>query len=471
MRDASPSPAQSPHSLAFRVMRLTTPLPSTTNTLPFQAQDIDNVKNPPTWQAEGAPCAVGSLSVLPSSFGSIYASETFRSFISVCNRSQQTVPQVSLTISMQTPTQRRIPLFESQAPKILAQRATINQVVEVPLPEVGVHVLICVANYRDSSSASRTLKQYFRFNVLIPLEPQIVVRPVSTGLEALPQSTLPSHHCQQYLVHIRILNSLPVTVYDTKATFAPQALFHVSPLQAAGKSFISNEANGESQCEDARQVSMGPSDTQNFIFHIYRSTSAHDKQTPSDPLLSNDDSRHIESDLQIDHPLQTTPATEDELSSGSNAYDAKPLVDQPPQLQLGQIVISWRSALGEHGSLTRSVTVFQPIEAQHDIDVSIQATPQTIQTHHPFVARCAVRNNKTHPVRLYLQVRRDLVGEIVPMGVSGVSLGEVQPGRTAWCAITLIPLLKGQHTISGIRVVDIDSQQTYKADAPTIFVS
>lgn len=134
------------------------------------------------------------------------------------------------------------------------------------------------------------------------------------------------------------------------------------------------------------------------------------------------------------------------------------------------MTVSWRSALGEVGHLDNVVTAEEPVVSSSDVEVCIYAVPEKIYAHRPFVARCAARNNMRRAVRLYLQVRRDLVGEIVPVGVSGVSLGEVRPGCTVRCSVTLIPLVRGQHSISGVRVVDIDSNMSYKADPPVLSV-
>lgn len=138
---------------------------------------------------------------------------------------------------------------------------------------------------------------------------------------------------------------------------------------------------------------------------------------------------------------------------------------------LGQVKITWRSGRGEQGEAERDVNESKDAHKIEDVTVNIYAVPHNVQVHHPFVARCSARNNSSQSMRMYLQIRRDLVSEIVPVGVSGTSLGEVQPQETAHCAITLIGLVKGQHNICGVRVVDMDSNASYKADPTTITVN
>lgn len=423
-------------------MRLTTPLPPRTNPPPFVPRDDECepkqhepepfpfLPTAPPWQAEGAPCGVGHLTVLPSSFGSIYASETFRSFISVFNRSADAVFKVSVTIQMQTSSSRRIALFDSSnSPRSsLKPRASINNIVSVPLPELGVHVLVCAATYyeiNDQSAASpRTLRQFFRFNVLPPVDPAISVYPLYRQLEVLGIPTVVSHARRMaagshFIVHVRVHNAIPVAVYGTTATFSPKPPYHV-------RAFGSDEAQ-LAKCDalQSRRATLAGGDSRNFIFFVFSCVG----------------------DTSRKHGMNT------------NAR------------HLGSVQVKWRSALGENGSVERQVEGVVESTSCDAVSVSIYAVPHQVRAHHPFVARCAARNNSTRTVRLYLQIRRDLVGEIVPVGVSGVSLGEVGPSETGNCAITLIALVRGQHNISGVRVVEMDSNVSYKAEAPTITVT
>lgn len=517
MRDASPAnpaapsgtgtgPAARPSALTMNVMRLTSPLPQLTNPLPFIPSTISEststpsdelLTNIPPWEGEGAPCGVGYLSVLPSSLGSIYASETFRSFLSVFNASSDPAHNVALTVHIQTASQRIVPLLDTgKNPRpVLQPRASINNIVKAKLPELGVHKLFCSASYDDPLSTTgqlRTLQQVFRFNVLPPLEPSLSVIPLYRGLESFsfppPAARLTSNFVH-YLVDLRVLNAVPVPVYETEATFVPKPPFRVQKLLGdSANAFAVPDSDldpEEAACVlPIRNASMGVGDTRNFLFHVYRALSDSDVDGISSALAKTTLSSASASNI-TKPSLQRTDGI---VSKGANpvrsASEAPPGSARhgqhwrPPDSgkvesaakEMGHLTISWRSAHGEVGHLDNVVTAFEPTFRHHDIEVAIYAVPEEIHTHRPFLARCAARNNTTRAVRLYLQVRRDLVGEIVPVGVSGVSLGEVQPGCTVRCSITLIPLARGQHSISGVRVVDIDTNMSYKADPPMLSV-
>lgn len=515
MRDAAPPRAAaassdpstaSSHPLALSVMRLTIPLPNRTNAMPFIRHESSealspseaNVPDPllqniPPWEGEGAPCGVGAMSVLPASFGSIYASETFRSFISVYNQSTGPVQSVSISVQIQTSTQTTISLLDTTpSPRpMLDPKTSINNIVKIPLPDVGMHKLLCAASYRvqkSKHSQIRTYRQVFRFNVLPPLEPSLSVIPLYKGLNSFP---FPDAHARyitnfaHYLVDLRVLNAVPVPVYLTDATFIPCKPFRVRSLlrQSADDIILEEDGLGEEDAKvEARNVSMGVGDARNFLFHVYTSLNESRKETARGghaAVVTTASVVQLEaSNSGSERPSQRKKSiTSASQASGrpaatgmSNRTIPVSSVETTPH-QLGHITISWRSALGENGHLDNIVTAMAPVTRRDDVEVSIYAVPEQIHAHRPFVAKCAARNNTGRAARLYLQIRRDLVGEIVPVGVSGVSLGEVQPGCTVRCSITLIPLVRGQHTISGVRVVDIDSNKSFKADAALVSVS
>lgn len=446
----NPDSHSSPHALTFRVMRLTTPLPSKTNAPALIGNDLSlndssrsEVKLPisPPWQAEGARCGVGLLTTLPNSFGAIYASETFRSFISVFNRSTEPVHNVSISVHIQTPSSQRISLLQSQGTvrRSLPTRASINNVVSVPLPEVGNHVLVCTASYEDSTveeQSTRTLRQFFRFNVLPTVDASYSVLPLYPNLQpfnatkTLPHSTKNSNHlliASHFLAHIRVHNAIPNSIFLTNANFSPSVPYHVRHLRTDDDKIRQNGLQSF-----AKPAEMGAGDTQNLLFLLFS----------------------YAADSRLYHRQQ---------NSKENG--------EVTQRKVGEVTIRWRSAVGEYGEIRSDVNGSQSTITCEAVSVCIYAVPHQVEAHKPFVARCAARNNCTRPTRMYLQIRRDLVSEIVPVGVSGVSLGEVQALETCYCALTLIGLVRGQHNICGIRVVDMDSNASYKAEAPVITVN
>eukprot|EP00177_Eucheuma_denticulatum_P003516 GFKZ01006357.1.p1 GENE.GFKZ01006357.1~~GFKZ01006357.1.p1 ORF type:complete len:518 (+),score=29.40 GFKZ01006357.1:31-1554(+) len=496
---ASPSktPTPDPHLISLSALRLTAPLPQHTHppplpTVPTSATDI--LSNAPPWEAEGAPCGVGRLTVIPSSVGNVFASETFRCFVSVYNHSAHAVHNVSLSVQLETSSLSTVILLNTvHSPRdVLLPKANVQRIVKVAVPELGVHRLVCTARYAAAATSPvRKLQQAFPFYVLPPLEPTLNVRELYRPLSSLsvvspaPHVTASSVH---YLVDLRVVNTIPVPIYCTEATFLPKAPFRVRPLlrdpilptTVSDEFFDADEIQG-------RSASMGTGDARNFLFHVYRPRAQSDIESLTAALqetrLASSASEQLSAgallrtDRLSSRSMKPIASSRSTASGGAAEHaprrrysnDAHPSRIKPRLL--GNMTVSWRSALGEVGHLENVVTVEEPPVLHSDVEVAVYAVPEQICAQRPFVARCAAKNNMKRAVRLYLQVRRDLVKEIVPVGVSGVSLGEVQPGCTVRCSLTMIPLVRGQHSLSGVRVVDIDSEMGYYAEPPVLSVT
>jgi hypothetical protein len=566
----------SAHPLTFRVMRLTAATPSQRPTIPFVCSTPEPTDPPdafsrgaPHSEGEGAPASVGTVAILPASFGSIYASETFRSFISTYNISSQAVQAVSVTIEIHTSSQRRIGLVAVRPAVNLPSREALTHVVEVPLLELGVHALVCAATYHDRAGVSRTIRQVFRFNVLPPLEPfvnVIALDRIRTDLSS-PRSNVVVHdnsaqhvvhgndngraQMAQYLVDLRVLNTMPVPVYITSAKFVVNPVYSiVSPLvrpddptnliEELGPALVkcqiyeqtsesqiamtpeekaNNNNSSSSNIIPHRNASTGVGDTRNFLFYVARKLDSHEIALQSSLAKEMKvpheagDHRHVsvdkgsESSLLQDGSFQTPPRHSDGMPAtanhrrnsreaefipesacqpedekngnrmgpklGSQTSSAGKSPRHPPgsRQEIGTFSLQWHSGSGEYGRMDNVIAAFEPAVRSAEVELHVAAVPQDIHVQEPFGARCVARNNSDRPIRLYLQVRRDLVGEIVPIGNSGVSLGEVAPACTAECLLTLLPLTRGLHSISGLRVVDIDSRESFNADAPVVSVN
>eukprot|EP00741_Cyanophora_paradoxa_P008309 tig00001292_g8038.t1 len=195
---SSPAAPKLEHPLVFKVMRLARP--SFEETLPvgwepneFPGDLPPNVPEPPpalfqagtapSWQpgmlspAQEVPTdpqdgfGVAEMIQLPFSFGTIYIGETFSSYISVSNISNDVLYRVNIKIEMQSQTSRTVlreGLTEPQGP--YAPGRSSDYIVHHELKEGGQHILVCTATY---SSAEHTtpqfLRQFFKFQALSPL--------------------------------------------------------------------------------------------------------------------------------------------------------------------------------------------------------------------------------------------------------------------------------------------------------------
>lgn len=136
------------------------------------------------FETSNAGCADFTLSpylLLPDSFGDIYAGEKFSAYIAVVNGFAQ-VPfyQVTLAVRLQTST-TVIDLADTRAQvdatgaiingtRTLNCNETFDMIVSQTLTELGIHTLrVSVQYLLTPTSEVKTLRKFYRFNVLQPL--------------------------------------------------------------------------------------------------------------------------------------------------------------------------------------------------------------------------------------------------------------------------------------------------------------
>lgn len=132
-------------------------------------------------QSSGSECTLSPFLLLPDSFGDIYAGEKFSAYIAVVNGFAQ-VPfyQVTLAVRLQTAT-TVIDLADIRAnaeivgsnqylSKTLNCNETFDMIVAQTLTELGIHTLRVSVQYLLAPNTEvKTLRKFYRFNVLQPL--------------------------------------------------------------------------------------------------------------------------------------------------------------------------------------------------------------------------------------------------------------------------------------------------------------
>jgi hypothetical protein len=132
-------------------------------------------------KTSGSDFTLSPFLLLPDSFGDIYAGEKFSAYIAVVNGFAQ-VPfyQVNLAVRLQTST-TVIDLADTRAnaeiagsnqyhSKTLNCNETFDMIVSQTLTELGIHTLrVSVQYLLTPTSEVKTLRKFYRFNVLQPL--------------------------------------------------------------------------------------------------------------------------------------------------------------------------------------------------------------------------------------------------------------------------------------------------------------
>jgi hypothetical protein len=132
-------------------------------------------------KGSGSEFTLSPFLLLPDSFGDIYAGEKFSAYIAVVNGFAQ-VPfyQVNLAVRLQTAT-TVIDLADTRSnaeiagsnqyqSKTLNCNETFDMIVSQTLTELGIHTLrVSVQYLLTPGSEVKTLRKFYRFNVLQPL--------------------------------------------------------------------------------------------------------------------------------------------------------------------------------------------------------------------------------------------------------------------------------------------------------------
>jgi hypothetical protein len=141
-----------------------------------------NSFEPSTTKAKSSNFNLSPYLLLPDSFGDIYFGERFSAYIAVVNGFQNIgFYQVSLAVRLQT-ANTVVDLFDiRQTPntpisthqtKSLLFNETTDIIVQQALTELGTHTLRVTVQYisAQSNNEPKTIRKFYRFNVLQPLQ-------------------------------------------------------------------------------------------------------------------------------------------------------------------------------------------------------------------------------------------------------------------------------------------------------------
>jgi trafficking protein particle complex subunit 13 len=172
-----------------RVMRLYKPCMHVLPTMPM----ISDVEN----DQKNVDFAISPFLLLPDSFGDIYVGENFSAYIAVVNGNPDgSLTQVTLSVRLQTANNthdltdsRPRPGEFSGTAKVLNPNESVDVVVKHTLTELGTHTLrVSVQYFSRYFTEPKTLRKFYRFNVLQPL--QITSVGYDLGSKFLVQSVI-----------------------------------------------------------------------------------------------------------------------------------------------------------------------------------------------------------------------------------------------------------------------------------------
>ncbi|XP_031097785.1 trafficking protein particle complex subunit 13 [Ipomoea triloba] len=432
---SSSTAPQTPHSLAFRVMRLCRPSLHVETPLRFNACDLlfgedlfddslaadhlprllsgdsvnagANVVDPSDlsyrsrFLLEQSSESVGlpGLLVLPQSFGAIYLGETFCSYISINNSSSFEVRDIVIKAEIQTERQRILLLDTSKSPvESIRVGGRYDFIVEHDVKELGAHTLVCTALYNDNDGERKYLPQFFKFIVANPLSVRTKVRVVkeTTFLEAC------------------IENNTKSNLYMDQVDFEP---------------------------------------AQNWSATVLKPDDHHLKDSP---LV-----RELFKPPVI---IRSGGGVHNFLYQLSVSSDGSPLLKVEGSNVLGKLQITWRTNLGEPGRLQTQQILGSPI-VHNDIELGAVEVPPIIIIEKPFLVHFKLTNQTDRilgPFEVWLSQSESLDKKYVMVnGPQTMPLPQLEAFGSSEFRLNLVAVKQGIQKIAGITIFDTREKKTY----------
>ncbi|PWA26815.1 hypothetical protein CCH79_00001143, partial [Gambusia affinis] len=171
-------------------MRLTKPTLFTNLPVTCEARDLPGdlfaqlMRDDPSTIKGAETLMLGEMLTLPQNFGNIFLGETFSSYISVHNDSNQVVKDILVKVlqvfytrslkpliaDLQTSSQRLNLSASNSAVAELKPECCIDDVIHHEVKEIGTHILVCAVSYTSQFGEKLYFRKFFKFQVLKPLD-------------------------------------------------------------------------------------------------------------------------------------------------------------------------------------------------------------------------------------------------------------------------------------------------------------
>ncbi|XP_031552970.1 trafficking protein particle complex subunit 13-like [Actinia tenebrosa] len=401
------------HLLALKVMRLTKPSMYTNVPVHCEAQDLPGTIFKESHDADIATIkgvynfGLGDLLVLPQTFGNIFLGETFSSYVSVHNDSNQTVKDIVIKTDLQTSSQRLTLSGAANMPVAkLDTQQSYDQVIHHEVKELGTHILVCAVSYSTNAGEKMYFRKFFKFQVLKPLD-------VKTKFYNGEDDTV-------FLeAQVQNITSSPMVMESVR--LEPSQIYTVIDLNSVSDD--SNKLNSE--------------------------------EAPTENVFGRGSFLHPNDTRQYLYMLRTKPSYERNHKSAS---------------MVGKLDIVWRTGFGERGRLQTS-HLTRVTQIPTDIKLTVSRIPDTVPVETRFPVEFKLKNTCERKMDLRLLMTKSKDGAMMWCGTSGRNIGVLVPGSHLDLKLHLLPLSAGLQSVSGLRVLDNLSGRTYEFDNITsVFV-
>ncbi|XP_044240096.1 trafficking protein particle complex subunit 13 isoform X1 [Ursus arctos] len=429
------NPPKQEHLLALKVMRLTKPTLFTNIPVTCEEKDLPGdlfnqlMRDDPSTVNGAEILMLGEMLTLPQNFGNIFLGETFSSYISVHNDSNQVVKdilvkipidasnfssalQVSLQPSpfpylhllspnadLQTSSQRLNLSASNAAVAELKPDCCIDDVIHHEVKEIGTHILVCAVSYTTQGGEKMYFRKFFKFQVLKPLDVKTKFYNAESDLSSVTD---------EVFLEAQIQNITTSPMFMEKVSLEPSIMYTVAELNSVSQA-------GECVTTFGSRAYLQPMDTRQYLYCL---------------------------------------KPKKEFAEKAGIIKGVTVI--------GKLDIVWKTNLGERGRLQTS-QLQRMAPGYGDVRLSLEAIPDTVNLEEPFHITCKITNcSSERTMDLVLEMCN--TNSIHWCGISGRQLGKLHPSSSLCLALTLLSSVQGLQSVSGLRLTDTFLKRTYEYD-------
>nr|XP_035973358.1 trafficking protein particle complex subunit 13 isoform X6 [Halichoerus grypus] len=356
------NPPKQEHLLALKVMRLTKPTLFTNIPVTCEEKDLPGelfnqlMRDDPS-TVNGAEILMLGEMTLPQNFGNIFLGETFSSYISVHNDSNQVVKDILVKADLQTSSQRLNLSASNAAVAELKPDCCIDDVIHHEVKEIGTHILVCAVSYTTQGGEKMYFRKFFKFQVLKPLDVKTKFYNAESDLSSVTD---------EVFLEAQIQNITTSPMFMEKVSLEPSIMYNVAELNSVSQA-------GECVTTFGSRAYLQPMDTRQYLYCL---------------------------------------KPKKEFAEKAGIIKGVTVI--------GKLDIVWKTNLGERGRLQTS-QLQRMAPGYGDVRLSLEAIPDTVNLEEPFhitckITNCSGRNTKYH----FVKGTRFIPVFLIPPAVKGL---------------------------------------------------
>uniref|UniRef100_A0A7D9NKA0 Trafficking protein particle complex subunit 13 n=1 Tax=Xenopus tropicalis TaxID=8364 RepID=A0A7D9NKA0_XENTR len=394
-------------TISYYVMRLTKPTLFTNIPVTCEERDLPGdlfstlMKDDPSTVKGAETLMLGEMLTLPQNFGNIFLGETFSSYISVHNDSNQVVKDIQVKADLQTSSQRLNLSASTAVVSELKPDSCIDDVIHHEVKEIGTHILVCAVSYTTQTGEKMYFRKFFKFQVLLFLDP------ITTD---------------EVFLEAQIQNITTSPMFMEKVSLEPSIMYNVSELNTV-------ITNGDGCSTFGTKTYLQPLDTRQYLYCLK-------------PKPEFAEKAGVIKGVTVIGKLDIVWKTN---------------LGERGRLQTSQLQ---RMAPG-YGDVRLSIeTIPDTVRLEEPFDITCKITNCSLYNEKPCHVDPVLDSERT--MDLVLEMCN--TNAIHWCGVSGRQLGKLHPSSSLHLTLALLSSVQGLQSVSGLRLTDTFLKRTYEYD-------